>query len=650
MNIKILDSWLREYLKTQATTKQIAEALSLTSVSVERLEPYGKDYVYDIEVTTNRPDLISIVGLAREASAVLPQFGHRAQFVAPKLKKPLIKGDNELLPIIKIDHKLVSRICAIVMDVDMKDSPQIVKKRLETTDIRPLNNLIDITNYVMREIGHPTHVFDYDRLGKTMIIRESKKGEKLVTLDHKEYILPGGDIVADNGKGEIIDLLGIMGTLNSVVTDQTKRIVFFIDDNNPNKIRKTSMSLGIRTEAAVLNEKGIDPELSMDALLRGIELYQELANGRIVSTILDIYNQPSKPKPIVVMESKIDNVIGVKIPLVTAADILLRLGCEVKKLGDKLEVTPPSSRADDIKLDVDVIEEIARVYGYYKLPSILPPAASVQSAYKYTNNFYWEQRAKEALKYWGLTETYTYSFVSSNLYEGPPEEAVVVQNPLSEEFVYMRKTLVPSLLEVVKNNKSFDEVKIFEIANVYHKQSGKLPQEVSTLAGVIKKKDVSFFEVKGLIEALLTDLGIKDLKFKPLKKGGLGTDVYTGKSLLGEIEALDDHLVNFELNFQEIITHATIRKVYNPLPKYPPVIEDVSVVTADDVKTQDIIDEILKQSKLISSVTLIDQYTNSRTFHIMYQDSQKNLTTDEVEPIRFKIQSALKDKFDAKIK
>ncbi len=650
MNIKILDSWLRDYLKTPATHKQLAQALSLTSVSVERMDPFGKDYIYDIEITTNRPDLMSVVGLAREAAAVLPQFGIKAQFIPPKLKKPFPQGDSSLVPEIKPDPKLVRRICAVVMEVAVTTSPELIKKRLETTDIRPLNNLIDITNYVMREIGHPCHVFDYDRLGKRIIIRESKKGETIVTLDKKEYSLPGGDIVADNGHGEIVDLLGVMGTLNSVVTDQTKRILFFLDNNNPNKIRKTSMSLGIRTEAAVLNEKEIDPELAMDALLVGIELYQKLAAGKVLSPIVDIYLDKPQIKTITVSESKINMVIGITVPLSTAADILTKLGCEVTRTDEGLQVTPPSWRAADMQIDVDVIEEIARVYGYYKLPSKLPPLASSQKAYHYENGFYWEHRTKEALKYWGFTETYTYSFVSANLYEGPPDEAVTIQNPLNEEFVYMRTTLVPSLLQVVKENKSRGEITLFEIANVYNKQSGKLPQEVLTLAGVWKKPNASFFEVKGTLEQLLTDLGIKDLKFKPRRKGGLGTDIYTGRTLLGEIEVLEQDLVNFEMNFDEIIKHATTQKVYKPLAKYPPVIEDISIVTTDDVKTQDIIDEIEKQSKLVTAVTLLDQYEESRTFHIVYQDAAKNLTTDEVEPIRLKILNALKDKFDAKIK
>src|ERR1035437_144176 len=288
MNIKILDSWLRDYVKTKATPQKIGELLSLSSVSVERIEKLGEDFIYDIEVTTNRPDLMSVVGLARETAAVLKQNEIDAELLLPKLTKP--QTPKTKLITVKNDPKLVNRICAVVMDVKVGESPKEVKERLEASDTRSLNNIIDVTNYVMKTIGHSTHVFDFDRLDtKTLTIRESKKDEQITTLDEKTYSLNGGEIVAVNDKNEIVDLLGIMGLANSVVTEKTKRILYFIDNNQPTKIRKASMSLGIRTEAAVVNEKNLDPELTYDALLFGIEMFEKNASGKIASDIIDIY-------------------------------------------------------------------------------------------------------------------------------------------------------------------------------------------------------------------------------------------------------------------------------------------------------------------------------------------------------------------------
>lgn len=472
MNIKILDSWLREYLKTSATPKKIAEKLSLTSVSVERIEKYKNDFVYDIEVTTNRPDLMSVVGIAQEAATVLPQSGIDATFVKPKLQLPTVHPKKSPELNLKFDEKLVNRICAVIMEVKIGESPDFVKDRLEASGIRSLNNVIDITNYVMREIGHPTHVFDYDRLlNHTLIIRESKKGEKIKTLDEKEYTLSGGDIVADNGKGEIIDLISIMGTANSVVANDTKRILFFIDNVEPVHLRKTSMEHGIRTEAVVLNEKGINPEVATDALARGIELFQTLASGEIISDIIDLYPNPSKESVITLSEEKINTVIGLEIPLQKSIAILTSLGFGVKEQNGTLIVTIPARKSgEDMLIPEDLIEEIARVYGYDNIPDTLPAAQTPVHLHLDKNEFYWEDRMKDALKYWGFTEVYTYPMVSETLFEGPVSEAVTIQNPLSDDMVYMRRTLIPSLLQVMKENQDYDSIRIFELANVYEKK------------------------------------------------------------------------------------------------------------------------------------------------------------------------------------
>ncbi len=648
MNIKILDSWLREYVATKATPKQIAEKLSLSSVSVERIEKRGTDFVYDIEVTTNRPDLISLVGLARETTAVLTQNGIQATFTSPKINTPKLSNAVEIT--IKNDPKLVNRVLAVVMEVTVKESSKEIKERLESTDIRSLNNLIDVTNYVMRVIGHPTHVFDYDRLNtKSLTIRESKKGEEITTLDKKTFKLPGGDIVAVNDKGHIIDLLAIMGLENSVVTNDTKRILFFIDNCDPNRIRKTSMNLAIRSEAAVINEKAIDPELAHDAMLYGIELFEKIADGKVLSHITDIYPNKVKAKPITVSEEKIKSVIGVPIPLHKAKDMLENLGFAVEKQENKLVVTPPSFRASDMEIPEDIIEEIARIYGYHNIPNIIPPITSGIISHT-TNEFFWEDRVKDAMKYWGFNEVYTYPMVSENLYEGPLENAVTIKNPLSEDMVYMRRTLVPSLLQVIHKNKNVDKIKIFEIANIYEKRQNNLPDERLIFAGIVKKAKNSFYEVKGLIEQLCNDLGITNLEFKQLERGGDGASVFIGKNYLGDIEILDRETINFELEFTVMLKHVTAKKIYKPMSKYPSLIEDMAILAPATVSTGELMDEIKKQSDLIREVSLLDKYEETRTFHVIYQSYQKNLTSEDVTPLREKILKTLKEKFNARLK
>ncbi len=652
MNIKILDSWLREYLKTSATPKQIAEKLSLSSVSVERIEKFKKDdYVYDIEVTTNRPELMSVIGIAREAATVLPQSGIKASFTEPKLTMPKVTIKNGPKMTIKNDPKLVHRILAVIMEVNLKDSPQYVKDRLESTDIRSLNNVIDVTNYIMREIGHPTHVFDYDRLTNyTLIIREAKRGEKIKTLDDKVYTLSGGDIVADDGTGQIVDLLGVMGTANSVVTNETKRILFFIDSVAHTRIRKTSMEHGIRTEAAVLNEKNLNPEYAADAFAAGVKLFEKIANAKIVSNIIEIYETKPKATKISVTEEKINSVVGITIPLKTSVEILTKLGFEVKLKGTTLDViVPPKKSGLDMQITEDIIEEIARVYGYHNIPGSLPPITNKEYVHIEKSDLFWEDRIKDSLKYWGFTEVYTYPMVSKELITSKHDEAVTIHNPLNEEFVFMRQTLIPSLLQVADNNPDHTVIKIFEIANIYEK-TRELPRQAMRLSGLIRKPKNSFYEVKGLVEQLLDDLGIRALSFTNLPEERNGATIYISKKELGVIEIIDDTTIDFELDLSVLLAHVRQKRTYTPPSKYPQLIEDIAVIAPSDVTTGDLLEALAKQSPLITEVTLFDKYQETRTFHIVYQSMSKNLTNEDIKPIREKILKLLHETFHAKLK
>ncbi len=652
MNIQILDSWLREHLKTKATALQIAKTLSLSSVSVEKLEKKGTDYLYHIEITSNRPDLMSVLGIAREAYAALSEIGIEASFIPLNIEKNFnspIGQLKEKLPLTIInDETITHRVLASILEVKVKKSPKFILERLEATNIRSLNNLIDITNYVMREVGHPCHVFDYDKIDThKIIIRKSKKGEKIKTLDQKEYFLEGNDIVADNGKGEIIDLLGVMGTANSAVNNDTKRIILFFDNNKPLNIRKTSMKLGIRSEAAILNEKGVDRELALIAMQRGIKLYEEFAQAKLLSNIIDIYPNKLKINAIKINEEKIEKIIGIKIPIEKCKKILTKLGFEIKTNGKELTAKPPSFRAKDITLPEDLIEEIARIYGYDKLPSTIAPLFLTEEKQIEKDEYFLLKRIKNAFKYWGFTECYTYSMVSEELLEGPTNTSVEIANPINEDLVYMRKTLVPSLLEVIKKNPTRKEIKIFEISNIYEKEKEKLPFEILHLAGIVKKKNLSFFEVKGFIEQLLIDLGIKNIKFKESEKEANGASVFIDKEYIGEVQFFDEDVIDFELNLVEILKHVSLKKIYKPLSKFPPIVEDLAIIADENIKTNDIIKKIKEQSDLIEEITLLDQYENTRTFHIVYQHFEKNLTNKEISEIREKILTSLKSAFSA---
>lgn len=647
MQIKILDSWLREYLETNASSNDIERELSLRSVSVERVEKLGNDFVYDIEVTTNRVDLMGVVGIANEACAALSEAGIAAKFNPPKI--PEVKEGDISFPIeIKNDPSLVNRIMAQVLEIEIGQSPKYIKERLEATGVRSLNNIVDVTNYVMREIGHPAHVFDFDLLSRKMIIRRSNKGEEITTLDGKKYSLYGGDIIADNGEGEIIDLLGVMGTANSVVNDKTKRILFFLDNNNPQNIRKTSMSLGIRTEAAIINEKGVDPNLLETAFKRGIELYTEIAKAKSLSKVLDIYPNKVRAKSLRIESEKINKVIGVTIDPSKSKEILQKLGFSVSIKSATLLVEIPTQRLNDIKIEEDIIEEIARIYGYHRLPSVIPAFLTNESE-SYANNFFFEEKVKNALKYMGFTEVYTYSMVSEDLYEGPVEKGVKLTNPLTEDMVYLRNSLIPSLLKVTQENKTRDTLRIFEMSNIYLRRENDLPKEILTLSGIFKRQNASFFEVKGVLEILLKDLGIGTYKFRKRLEGP-GAELVIENKNIGYIEILNQNLIDFELNLSEILIHANNKKKYVPIAKFPAIIEDLTFILGDDVLTDEVVNEIALQSFLIKEVRLKDQFENARTFRVEYRADDKNLTTKDISKIREEVIESISQKFNASIK
>ncbi|MBI3385311.1 hypothetical protein HY030_03920, partial [Candidatus Gottesmanbacteria bacterium] len=380
MNITLLDSWLREFVDTDATPEEIKNYLSLCGPSVERINKVGNDYSYEIEVTTNRVDMFSVVGMAEEMVAILPRFNRQAKFTKKyqdlaKICKENVPNVN-LIPLAIVDpNNLCRRVLGVVLDnVSIKPSPKLIADRLEASGIRSLNNVIDITNYVMTEIGHPCHIFDYDRIRTAkLLIRHAKNDEKLVTLDNKEYQLNDQDVVIDDGTGRIIDLPGIMGTENSVVTQSTKRILLFIESNDPLVIRKTSMRLGIRTIAATINEKSPDPSYAEIAIVRGVNLLQELAGAKVASPLIDLYKNPITAKPITVSQSFITNRMGIDLPVKEITGILSSMKFKVaaKSANGKtiFKITPPSWRQNDIEIPEDIVEEVARIYGYHRLPN-----------------------------------------------------------------------------------------------------------------------------------------------------------------------------------------------------------------------------------------------------------------------------------------
>lgn len=670
MNIQIPDSWLREYLKTDAPPEKIKELLSLSGPSVERLVKKDNDFIYDVEITSNRVDTASVYGLAQEAKVILLQNKISAKQIAVKHAKEETKVDNPLPLEVKDPERLCERILAVVLDnVELGKSSPKVSSRLIKSGFRSLNNAIDITNYVMHELGHPCHVFDYDRIktGK-LIIRRAKKGESLTSLEGKKYELENEDVVIDDGTGRIVDLPGIIGTQNSVVVAQTKRVILFIESNNPKFIRRTSMRLGIRTQAAVINEKGPDPLLAKKALLRAVYLLEKSTGARRRGKVIDITNFKLKRHRVSISSKFIAKRLGVSIPEKTIISILENLQFkDVKKKKDKIEVTPPSYRLTDIKIAEDLVEEIARIYGYHNLPGKIM-TGKIPEEKKKPKIIKVESRIKNALKYWGYNEVYNYSFISKKQIKKAGldiKSHLRVKNSLTEDIEYMRTTLTPSLFSNISDNQNrSSHLSLFELAHVYKpaKKRNQLPREIPMLSLATTK---DYLVLKGTVESLLLDLGI-NYKFKFVKDvnkfmhpknqlGILSDNKHIGtlgfvNPLTASKFAIDNDITCAEINVLELKRLYRSVSKFEPIPSHPPVFEDITLVIGEKIHIGELIDRIYNLSPLVKKVSYIGSYKNSHTIRLKFHHKKRNLTQKEINNLRKKIESDLKKQFGIDVK
>jgi phenylalanyl-tRNA synthetase beta chain len=641
MDLLIPNSWLKKHLDTKATPSEIAKYLSLCGPSIERTKRTDDgDYIYNVEVTTNRVDTASILGIAREASTILPRFGIKASLKESKLDKNKFKFVKKVKYLnTTVDSKLCPRFTAVLIkNVVVKESPKEIKDLLEKVGVRPINNIVDVSNYIMHELGQPVHTFDYDKIenGK-MVLRESKKGELVKTLDGKEFKLDGGDIVIEGSKGNLIDLCGIMGGESSAIDNNTKNVLLFVQNYNQHKIRKTSMNLGQRTEAAVLFEKGLDSESVTPAILSAISMIEKLSDGKAENEILDIYPKPYKTKTVSVTKEEIDKIIGIEISEKDMANYLTNLGFGVKWNKSKLEVTVPSYRADDINIREDIAEEIARIYGYFNLPCVLMDGPLPKP--KISDDFKFEANVKQLLKSLGATEIYNLSLTDKG--------QVKLKNPLGPDTAYLRDNLQDSLIKNVKDNpQEKGDLHIFEISNIYIPRKNDLPIEQLMLTGIIRHNN--YRQNKGIIEALLNELNIEYTE--QLEDGGNYLPnqrivVKSEKTIIGEYGNLENGLFLYNFDMQKLLNAKRVSRKYKEINKYPPQVEDITLELPEKTLVGDLISEIKKTNKLVTSATLTDIYENNYTFNIEYQSEDHTLTDKEVEEIRNKILSSLKSKF-----
>lgn len=665
MNILIPHSWLLEHLETTASPEEIQRLVSLSGPSVERIHDIEGEPVYDIEVTTNRVDSMSVRGIAREAAVILTQAGIKSKLKAETGLPGFIgksKKSESSLPLPKVieNQTLCPRIAFMVIsNVERISSPEWMQIRLKQIGINPHDAVIDITNYVTHELGHPCHAFDYDRimeLGGVIKVTTAQKGLKFTTLDGEKHETIGGEIVFTNQEGEIIDLPGIKGTQNSSITSSTKNVLLWIESIDPKLVRFASMSHAIRTVAAQLNEKGVDSELIPTTLAKGLELFSQLAHGQYVEgSYTDLNSGEKKPVTIEVTGERINEYLGVSVESDKVISILTALGCESSLVGKKIRVIPPSHRPD-LEIPEDVIEEIARIYGYHNLPSVLM-SSPIPLDRPTDTNFTLELDAKKLLAALGGYEVYTYSMIDEAMAQFESQYILSglqtkktdlnkthlkLKNPLTEDLVYLRRTLWVSHAKIiVKQNTPF----VFELANTYiPPTTSGLPAEELHLT-ITTNKDER--KIKGLMDSLLAMMYLPQANYKA--KSGFEAEIYLSDALIGSIVALPNpQLYAIDLNWKALVALARKYPLVKAIPKVSAIIEDMTFSLTQPIEVQTVLDTIKNIDPLISKVSFKDQFKNNFTFTVYYQP-ETEMSTTEISPYRKRIVDALRDLYNAKI-
>lgn len=649
-----------------------------------------KDVIFEIGLTPNRADCLSVIGIAREIAAVLGKKVAYPQLAVPE-NGPSV-GDVASIRV--DDPDLCPRYMArYVGGCTIGPSPAWMVNRLNAVGIRSINNVVDITNYVLLEYGHPLHAFDYRLLeGGTVIVRRAEEGERFVTLDGQERLLTHQDLtIRDAGKA--IALAGVMGGENSEISAATADILLESAYFKPSAIRRTARRFGMHTEASHRFERGADIAVLPKALDRAASLMAELAGGTIAVGSIDVYPSTVQPRVIAVRLERIERILGIKIAAEEVRKIFHNLEFSVENDEPGVfQVTVPCNRVD-IEREIDLIEEVARLYGYQNIPTTMPKVRTFSD--RPSPQLVLERKLRDLLVAHGLSEVVTYSFVNPAVFDkimlGDDDSrrtTVKILNPLSEDQAVMRTSLLPGLLDVTARNTSFRlmDVRIFEMRRVYLPVAGaELPVEPVYAAGILTglrdpenwsrtPDTLDFFDVKGMLENIFDVLGISGVSceardLESFYHPGKACTLYGGNTCLGSFgeihPTVQEHfgvekpLYYFELNTEKILALCSDVKSVSPPPRFPDTYRDIAMLIEDSLETGTVVDCIRDNKiKEIENVELFDLYTGqgipaghkSIAVRIRYRSPERTLTDDEVNRLQDRVIKSLQKKINVTIR
>jgi phenylalanyl-tRNA synthetase beta chain len=684
--MKISYNWLKEFVDVDLPPRDLAEKLTMVGLAVDGVEEHGEDFVLDIDLTSNRPDCLSHLGVARDAAAITrnPLRMPKVEFAESQAKV------GELTSVEILNPDLCPRYTArIIKGVKIGPSPEWLVKRLEVMGQRSVNNVADITNYVMLEMGQPLHAFDLAMLNsQRIIVRAARDGEKMTTLDGEERELTSRMLVIADAE-RAVALGGIKGGEDSGITDTTVDVLLEAAYFTPAQIRATSKTLGLSTEASYRFERGTDPEIVPVASARAAAMIAEIAGGEVLEGIVDIYPKQAERRRITMRRARYSKLTGLQIELGEAEAILRGLGFEVEAdiENDSLHTNAPSWRID-ISIEEDLIEEVARIAGYDNLKTTLPGSAGAGA---YLPGEEGRRAARRALTSLGYTEAVSFSFVNAEadavVSDAPDSARLLLRNPIDETQSHMRTTLLGGLLKALEHNfnHSSRNVRLFEIGKCFLDAGEDRPRETEHLAFVATgarnefdwqtaNAKIDFFDVKGALESIGAALGLPPMEFTPVETT---TSLHPGRAALislagnrvGQIGQLHPRVAaNYkfkqavfvaELDFGALLNADRAGVRYQPLPKYPAVVRDLALLIETSVPLAAIERAVhaLSISEL-AGIRLFDLYSgkelpagkHSIALSLRYRAADRTLTDEEISVMHSQIVNQLTEEFSAEIR
>lgn len=646
------------------------------------------DFILELDLTPNRGDCLSMIGVAREVAALL---GRRLRPVQPSFPELGERIEGQVRVDIEATDLCRRFAGRLIKNVRVGRSPLWMQQRLRAAGIRPISNIVDVTNYVMLELGQPMHAFDYDLLVKGhIIVRRAMEGEKIISLDGVERAL-NSDMLCITDPSGPVGVAGVMGGLATEVTEKTVSVLLESAYFNPISIRKTSKVLGLRSEASLRFEKGIDIGGCARAADRAAQLIMEMNAGEVVAGAVDTYPAPVSERTISLRPARATYMLGVDISGEEASQILTDLQFKVQDSGEDLLVTVPTFRVD-VNLEIDLIEEIARMHGYNRVPDTLPYGPSTQGIKTREQSF--TAGIRDLLAESGLYEVVTYSFTHPRVFsqmnlpeDSPLRDTVKVQNPLSEEHSVMRTIMLPGLLEILARNynRRVQNGAVFEIGRVFYPGGeGCLPEERPVLSAAAMgrtagswnttPRELDYYYLKGVLESLFSSLGTEPVTFRPETANpsfhpGRAASLEAGGIILGVLgelhpDVLDqfdlpERVVAFEIDLTRLLDVSGRPVVYSPLPRFPGIERDIAIIIKQESPAAEIFETIRNAGgELLRSISLFDIYCGeqvpkgfqSMAFALKFLADDRTLTDAEVGEVTEAISKALAQRFGAELR